>query len=120
MKMFGKAYNEVRLKKWIPAINDKWSLHYYSVLEGKMIYSSKSKPPQRCHLRKTVEANLLSGIQREIDYYLIQDQRIAIDVIFDYTKKSSWYIRYYGKDRQIQLLTRKQLADTLFYYKVAD
>lgn len=119
LRMYGKAYNQIRLQHGIPTVRDIWR-EDYNLLEGRILYSYKNKPPRRCHLSKTVEVDYFSGIKRESDYYLIEDLKVSIDAIFTYSGKQPWYIRYYGSDGQMQVLTRKQLSDTLQYYKVAE
>jgi hypothetical protein len=118
LKPYVYDYNIQRVKNNISVVHKDWDIDY-DLLNGKVICLNK-KSLRRKHLRKSIEVNYWGGIKVEVDYYLIEDKEISIDVVYDYKSDSPWNIRYYNEFGSMNKLTRLQLSDTLSKYKVID
>jgi len=115
--MFGVNYNNVRKEKEIPLIDSNWKVNR-TISEGNAVYTPAKIHSKRYHLKKTIEINYLSGIVEEYDYYIIEDKRISIDVIYNYKEEKHWYIRYFGQDKTMTELSIGNFIDTLKKYKI--
>uniref|UniRef100_UPI001E4A1345 hypothetical protein n=1 Tax=Pedobacter sp. ASV12 TaxID=2795120 RepID=UPI001E4A1345 len=71
------------------------------------------------HLKKRVQMDWLTNIEKEADYFVIEDKGIVIDARYDYKAKNHWYVWYYRKGDTIdRRLSYEAFIDTLNKYNI--
>lgn len=84
---YGTRYNEKRIGLGIPVISKEWDRDY-SFLRSEINYTNPVPDKEkRYHLKKRIQTDWLMNIEKEADYFIIEDKALAIDVIYDYKNK---------------------------------
>mgnify|MGYP006144983951 FL=1 len=114
---YGMNYNKERAKLGIPLLGKDWDRTTLSISE--INYTNPvGVRENRYHLKKRVQMDWLMNIEKESDYFIIEDKKLAIDAIYDFRNKEPWYIRYYDKNNTKTILSYSQFIDTLKKYNV--
>ena len=117
LNRYGSGYNKKRIELGIPVINENWS-RKYSFLRSEINYINPIiGKEKRYHLRKRIQTDWLMNIEKESDYFIIEDKGLVIDAIYEYGNRN-WQIRYYDKNLAKTVLTYRQFLDTLKKYNV--
>lgn len=108
-------YNKERARLGILLLGKEWERTNLSISEINYINPVFDKE-KRYHLKKRIQIDWLMNIEKESDYFIIEDKGLAIDVIYDYKNKKPWYIRCYDNNNSKTILSYSQFVDTLKKY----
>ncbi|MFC1226690.1 hypothetical protein ACFE6N_22995 [Pedobacter sp. BG31] len=114
---YGVGYNKERARLGIPSLGNEWERSSFSMSE--INYTNPvSEEEKRYHLKKRIQIDWLMNIEKESDYFIIEDKGLAIDVIYNYKNRNPWYIRYFDKSNSKTILSHEQFLDTLRKYDI--